>query len=297
MGVQYLDAARQGKNDWWRYVLSIVVIAIFWLILGTIPLIIWGVANPHVFWSGGTTEFERIWFYAINSLSFVFFLLGLFVAVKGLHQRRFLTLIRANAHVRFKRMAQGAGVWGLLIALPYLIEAILFPSHFAITFHASAWFVLLPIALILTPIQSTTEELFFRGYLLQSLGIFTKNHWILMSLTSIFFAVLHFGNPEVEASSSFTWIALNYLSFGVFFALITLKDNALELAIGAHVINNLFLGLVVSPKVSVLNTPAIVTQTVIADARIELILLLAQASIFYYVFFGRRRINQNNVNG
>lgn len=291
MGSHYLDAARQGKNSWWRYVLSIVVIAIFWLVLGTIPLIIFGIVNPHIFWAGASSDLERIWLYAISSLSFVFFLMGIFIAVKGLHQRRFRTLIRANAQIKVRRILQGVGVWGLLVALPYLIEAILFPPHFAITFNANAWFILLPIALILTPIQSTTEELFFRGYLLQSLGILTKNHWVLIGLTSIFFAVLHFGNPEVEASNGFGWIALNYLSFGVFFALITLKDNALELAIGAHAINNLFLGVVVSPKVSVLNTPAIVTQTVIADARIELILFLAQASVFYWVFFGRKRSN------
>jgi membrane protease YdiL (CAAX protease family) len=287
MGAAFLSAARQGRNSWWRYGLSLLVIAFFWIILGSIPLIIWGFFYPQIILTQATTPIDQVWQYTAVSLSFVFFLLGLLIAVKAIHQRRFLTLIQANAVVRGRRILKGAGVWAMLMGLSYLIEAAIFPSHFVVTFHAAAWFVLVPIALLLTSIQSATEELFFRGYLLQGLGLLTRNRWIVIFITSIIFAVLHFGNPEVAASNSFVWIALHYFAIGVFFGFITLKDNSLELAIGAHAANNLFLGTIISPSVSVLNTPALITHSVRAEAQIEFFLFLLQAFVFFLIIFGK----------
>ncbi|WP_416674039.1 CPBP family intramembrane glutamic endopeptidase [Egbenema bharatensis] len=287
MGAAFLSAANQGKNNWWRYGLGILLTAFFWIILGSIPLIIWGLYHPEAILTPSSTPITQVWQYAVVSLSFVFFLLGLFITVRKIHQRRFLTLIQANAAVSIKRILQGAGVWAVLMGLSYGIEAIFFPGHFVFTFNA-AWFILVPIALVLTPIQSATEELFFRGYLLQGLGLLSRNRWILIGLTSIIFAVLHFGNPEVAASNSFIWIALHYFAFGAFFALTTLKDNTLELAIGSHIANNFFLATLISPSVSVLNTPALITHTVIADAQIDFFLFLLQATLFYLIVFHRK---------
>jgi membrane protease YdiL (CAAX protease family) len=289
MNAAFLSAARQGQNHWWRYGLGILTIAFFWIFLGSIPLIIWSVLYPQTLFTQSATPLDQVWQYMIVSLSFVFFLLGLWITIRFIHKRRFSTLIQASAVIRIGRILQGAGLWAGLMGIAYLIEALSFPDHFTFTFNAPAWFILLPIALVLTPIQSATEELFFRGYLLQGLALLTRNRWILTIATSLFFAVLHFGNPEVEASNSFAWIALHYFAIGVFFVFITLKDNSLELAIGAHAANNLFLGLVVSPSVSVLNTPALVTHTTRAEAQIDFFLFLLQATIFFFVVFGVRR--------
>lgn len=291
MGAAFLSAARQGKNQWWRYVLGILVTGFFWVFLGSIPLVIWALFDPQII-TQPTTPIAQVWQYTAVSLSFVFFLLGLFITVKTIHQRRFLTLIQANAAVAPKRIFQGASVWAVLMAISYGIEAIFFPSHFTFTFNATAWLLLVPIALVLTSIQSATEELFFRGYLLQGLGLLSQHRWLLILVTSAIFAVLHFGNPEVSASNSFLWITLHYFAIGLFFALITLKDNSLELAIGAHAANNLFLGMLISPNVSVLNTPAVVTHTVNADAQIDFFLFLLQASVFYFFIFSR---NHNKI--
>jgi membrane protease YdiL (CAAX protease family) len=194
MGAAFLSAANQGKNNWWRYGLGILLIAFFWIFLGAIPLMIWGLYNPADILMQPTTPLAQVWQYAMISLSFVFFLVGLFITVTKIHQRRFLTLVQANGTVRIKRILQGAGVWVALMGLSYAIEAIFFPSHFVLTF-SPVWFILVPIALVLTPIQSATEELFFRGYLLQGLGQFTRNRWILVGVPKLLPAIALRGLP------------------------------------------------------------------------------------------------------
>ena len=37
---EYLDAVYQGKNTWWRYMLSIALILFLWMIIGSIPVIL-----------------------------------------------------------------------------------------------------------------------------------------------------------------------------------------------------------------------------------------------------------------
>ena len=60
--------------------------------------------------------------------------------------------------------------------------------------------------------------------------------------------------PELEAGGAL--LAANYFAFGAFFTLLTLRDNRLELAIGAHAANNLFAALVVNHENSSLPTQA-----------------------------------------
>ncbi len=38
MSTQYLALASLGKNHWWRYLLGFLLIAVFWQIIGAIPL-------------------------------------------------------------------------------------------------------------------------------------------------------------------------------------------------------------------------------------------------------------------
>ncbi|HKU69901.1 MAG TPA: hypothetical protein VJQ51_03595, partial [Burkholderiales bacterium] len=45
----YLDLARQGRNEWWRYLAGAVIILFSWLVLGYIPyyiLLLAGLAEP-----------------------------------------------------------------------------------------------------------------------------------------------------------------------------------------------------------------------------------------------------------
>jgi membrane protease YdiL (CAAX protease family) len=287
---RYLDAVRQGNNAGWRYLLSLLLIIFFWLILGSIPLFVWLAGNfqgEPVITIGGNSRLLK---YILFSLSFCFFLLGQYLAVTLIHQRPFRSLIQPQGRVNYTRILQGAIVWLLLISFTYGVEALLHPSHFKLTFNPVEWSLFLPLVLLLTPIQTTAEELFFRGYLLQGLGLLSRNRWFLIGVTSLIFGSLHFSNPEMGAASNTPWLSMLYVAFGAFLAVITLKDKGLELAIGCHAINNLFLVTVVRDQVAVLNTPAMFTRIATPDARTEFFIFLGQALLFYlWLFYPRQR--------
>ncbi len=68
------------------------------------------------------------------------------------------------------------------------------------TFNASflqTWPYLLA-ALLLIPLQTSAEEFFFRGYLLQGSRRLTKNWLVLSLLNGVLFTLPHLGNVEVE---------------------------------------------------------------------------------------------------
>ena len=135
------------------------------------------------------------------------------------------------------------------------VSFLLYPGSYTWTFDAARFVPLLVVAVLLVPLQSAAEELFFRGYLMQGLGLALGRGWAALLVTSVLFAAVHLGNPELERFGR--GFLLYYAGIGLAFGLATLLDDGLEVAIGAHAANNLWGALVVSFPGSVLDTPAL----------------------------------------
>src|SRR5690606_24823077 len=110
----------------------------------------------------------------------------------------------------------------------------------------------------LIPLQTSFEEYLFRGYLMQGLGLLTKNKWFPLLFTSISFGLMHIANPEVGAYGM--QVMVFYIGTGLFLGIITLMDDGLELALGFHAANNLVAAVLVTSDNSVLQTNAIFEQ-------------------------------------
>lgn len=292
MNIDYLDAALEGKNEWWRYLIAVLVILFFWLVLGSIPVVA-AVAvvltddDPAT----GVGQFGLIGIdpllnFILLMFSFVAFLAGIFIAVRFIHQRPVRSLVTPAPQIDWGRLGQGFGIWIGLAALIALVEAVLFPARYQLTFQAARFLPFVPLVVLFIPMQTTAEELFFRGYVLQGFGRLTRNWFILAFLSGFLFMLPHLANPEVSAGPAL--LALFYFSLGAFLAIVTLKDNGLELALGVHAGNNLFTALLVNYEGSALPTPAIFTATEL-DPLFNLVASLAAMAVFYWLVFARRR--------
>lgn len=305
MSQSYLDVARQGRNNWWRYLLGILFILFLWLVVGSIvSLIVASIFVSSKFGQIGLDsqafkqQFEQqlllflktpsVAAYVSVNIPFIFFALAILLVVIGLHRRSFRTLISADSSVNFQRLFRGFLVWFLISTILIPVDYLLNSQNYVFSFNPGQWFLLLPLALVLTPLQTSAEEFFFRGYLLQGLGLLTRQRFVLIIVSSLLFAVPHFANPEMQRGA--VWLALLYFAFGVFLTVITLKDNRLELALGVHAANNLRF-LFISTKDSALPAPAIWILNDPGDPRLDLVFFLVQIAIFYYVFFGRQKSN------
>jgi len=289
----YLDLAREGINHWWRYVVSIILIVFTWLFLGNIPaviliLLVRSDKNPQTQFHAETSQFEGVnpllTYLAVN-FAFVMFILALYIAIRFIHKRKFITLITPYSRINWQRILQSFSVYFSLACISSLIEATIFPGSYKLTLNISNFLFFIPIALILTPIQTSVEELFFRGYLMQGISLKSRKSLVPIIITSLIFMLLHLANPEV--ASSFLLLAAYYLGLALFLAIITVKDNTLELALGVHAANNLFNVVLANYKNSALPSPSIFTSQQL-NPLFNLISFILMALIFYAVFFRKK---------
>src|SRR5690625_2462947 len=113
------------------------------------------------------------------------------------------------------------------------------------------------VGILILPLQTTAEEVFIRGYLMQQIGLLVPYRWIPVLVTSVFFGLLHTQNAEVLQFGLYKAMAL-YIGMGLFLGLITAMDDGLEIPMGIHYVNNLFSLLFVGYKGSVFEgTPTI----------------------------------------
>jgi membrane protease YdiL (CAAX protease family) len=219
--------------------------------------------------------------FVITMLSFVPFLAATLLAVRLIHTRPLRTLITGEARIRWRRVWLGAAIWFAIAALIALTEALLYPGRYVLTFQPFALAVFTVLALLLIPIQTSSEELFFRGYLLQGMGLRLKNKWVLSFLNGLLFFLPHTANPEMATDALL--VGLGYAVFGFFLALITLQDNGMELALGMHAGNNLFAALFANYTITALPSPSLFTiQTL--DPVYSLISLMLGSVVFYVIY-------------
>jgi uncharacterized protein len=284
----YLEVARTGKNDWWRYVISFPAILATWLIVGSVP-VFFLIAyvqldeNPATdVTASGFSGIPLLVEFLVTMSSFIPFILATLLAVRFIHDRPVQTLITGEPRVRWKRIFVGGGIWFAIAALIATVESLLYPGRYVLTFQPGELLVFVIFALILIPIQTSAEEVFFRGYLLQWIGLRLKNKWVLSVLNGLLFFLPHTANPEMAVDS--TLVGLGYFAFGFVFTLVTVQDNGLELALGVHAANNLFIALFANYTITALPSPSLFTIQEL-DPVYGLISLIIGSIIFFMIYF------------
>lgn len=291
MASAYLDLALEGKNNWWRYALGILIAIVLWLGVTTALFMVLGIwtvidGDPSTYVDGNAGSFVGIdpfVNYIILNMGHLAMLLGLFLVVRFLHKRRFLSLITVDTKINWRMVGLGFGLYLALMTVFTLVDYLRDPASYHFTQNPYRVLVLAPIVLILTPIQTTTEELVFRGYLLQGAGLICRRFGFPVAISAAIFTLPHMANPELV--HGFWLVVLYYFGIGILFALVSLKSNSLEPAIGAHASINVFSALIVNYSDSALTTESLFFCTNI-DALENFVLFVVLAVIFYSALFG-----------
>jgi hypothetical protein len=118
------------------------------------------------------------------------------------------------------------------------------PEDYEFNFNLKPFLILAVISIVMIPIQTSMEEYYLRGYMMQGIGLLAKNRWVPLFFTSILFGSMHLLNPEVEKLGY--GIMVYYIGTGFFLGILTLMDEGLELPLGFHAANNLTTALLVT---------------------------------------------------
>lgn len=275
---RYLDLALLGRNEWWRYALGLFTIGFFWIVLGYVPY--------RVLLGAGLEPTPLLDFVAVN-LSIFMMLAGVAVTVRWIHRRPLMSLVAPDLRVDWRRMARGAAAWLVIGAVMAVAEHVLFPGRYYLSYNPERFYPFLVAVLLLTPLQAAAEELVFRGYLMQGLGLLTRRPLMIAVASSFAFMLPHLMNPEVERHGMLI-MAANYFAIGMVLAVATLRDGRLELAIGLHAVNNVFLALLANYEGSALATESVFTATEL-DPHYSLVALIIGSFAFYGWIFRRPR--------
>lgn len=238
--------------------------------IGAVPLLLSlflkSGSNPAVFsqFAANPNDYSLIGFgpnigFLIMLFPFITGLIAFIILVKPLNNRTVTMTINGTSSIRWKKFFISGGVWLLLSALYLFFYIKIDPSNFVITNKTSSILVLSIVSVLFIPFQAAFEEMLFRGYLMQGFASLARNRWFPLIMTSVLFGLLHAFNPEVKKFGFLTMIP-QYVVFGLIFGMITIFDDGIEAAMGAHAANNIFLCIMVTNDSSALQTPALYEQ-------------------------------------
>ncbi len=265
--MNYIQQAYKGNNEWYHWVLTILLVFMGWQFVGILPLTIVAVmysANTSELIEAANDNFMTLGidnnlFLFLMILMFIFGLLALIIGVKYIHKRKLVSLVTSRKSIDWKRFWFGFVTWGCIAVLAIIVGIFISPENYVWNFKLLPFLTLLVVSFLFLPFQTSFEELLFRGYFMQGLGILTKNRWFPLIFTSVCFGLLHGANPEVQKLGYITMVF--YIGTGLFYGITTLMDEGTELALGLHAINNIVAAFFVTTDWTVFQTDALYIDT------------------------------------
>ena len=178
----YIKQAFNFKHDWWLYVAGVAIIFIA-VLLGQIPYTVILIAKAvesgldlqNLDMNQTMTLLESNLNLFLMLLSFAAGLLGIFFVVKVLHNQSIKTLTTSRPKIDWRRFWFAFLFWGIISSGMVLIDHYLSPENYVFNFKLVPFLILAAIAIVLVPLQTSFEEYFFRGYLMQGLAVISNN--------------------------------------------------------------------------------------------------------------------------
>ncbi|OCA85716.1 hypothetical protein A8F94_12640 [Bacillus sp. FJAT-27225] len=236
-----------GKNNWKRYICSFVLIMIFMFIGSAVYSLVmdgWFGGNPGTYYDSDKmiwVNVNPVYDFVFSHLIYVFWLGGIALWIRLVHKRGLISLVTPYRSINWKKIFWGFALFFCLLTGTTAADFLMNPEDYSFnTFDSIDFWLLFLSVLVLTPIQTTTEEVFFRGYLMQWVGRLVSTPLALSVIAGGIFGALHFSNPEMGYSAVF--VGADYVLSGVIWCYITARTNSAELSIGAHAANNMFIG-------------------------------------------------------
>ncbi|MCA1919431.1 MAG: CPBP family intramembrane metalloprotease [Flavobacterium piscis] len=272
----FLEQGIKSQNKFWLYLVGSVLIIIASFI-GQIPFSVAVLGKTLTGKQAIPTDnaavmkiFEPNLTLFLVMISFAFAFAGIYFVLKYLHHQTLLSVTTSRKAVDWKRIFFSFFLWSFFTILSFVVVYLNAPENFVWNFKLVPFLILLVVGAILIPIQTSTEEYIFRGYLMQGFANLALNRWFPLMMTSLIFGLMHIFNPEV-AKMGYV-IMVYYIGTGLFLGVITLMDEGIELALGFHAANNLIGALLVTSDWSVFQTHSIFKDLSEPSAGLDVIL-------------------------
>ncbi|MDX8479108.1 CPBP family intramembrane glutamic endopeptidase [Mesorhizobium sp. VK24D] len=226
-----------------RLLLGTVIVVFFWLAMtglvlfvGTYAYIVWRLPGPST--GQYMQDFLASPVGILTALvSFAGIWIGLWVAMRFVHGEPLAALIGAD-----RRISRGGFLKGLVAVLitSLFSEVLLYwlqPEISRGSIAFPSWLSFLVPIVLLTFLQTSSEEALFRGYLLRGLASRFASPLIWGALPGLLFTALHWSPASTLAINACVLVSI--AAFALLLTLLVYVTGNLGAAFGAHLGNNL----------------------------------------------------------
>ncbi|MCM4154584.1 type II CAAX endopeptidase family protein [Gramella sp. AN32] len=291
----FISQVFKYKHEFWRYLLGSAII-FMGVMLGQIPI------TAALFFSIDLKELANMdesEMLAQLDPNLSLFLMLLVFAVglvfilgvaRFLHNQPIRALTTSRPKIDWSRFWFAFILVGCVLLVLTLADYFMNPQDYVLNFQPIPFLILLVIAVIFIPLQTSCEEYLFRAYLMQGIGVMARNKWLPLIITSVIFGGLHFFNPEVEKMGNI--IMVYYIGTGFMLGILALMDEGIELALGFHAANNLITALLVTADWTAFQTYSIFKDISEPTAGLDILLpVLVIYPIFLFIFAKKYKWN------
>lgn len=222
-------------------------------------------------------------FFIAQLFPFALGLITLIIATPWIMKRSALSLFTSRNSLDWNRIVFAFGMWFLIMSIMLLFSYFVLDAKLKLNFQNPTFWYLMLVSFFILPMQTTFEEVLFRGLLFQGFGLLTRNGLATILTTGFLFGFVHMGNPEIAILGKS--LVFYYIFTGIFLGLITYLDDGLELSLGFHAANNVFGALIVTNSWQAFRTDALFLDTSPPQIGIDLWLTVFVAYPLLYVIF------------
>lgn len=262
----FLERVFSGKNDIGRWLALILIVMIAFHFIGLIPL---GslmflrlndnpdlIPDPENILDFTSYEISTLTGLALILIPFVTGIIALFSLIKPVHERPVISLLTGSHSFRWNKLIWGMAIWLLFLCIYAFLGVITGMHKIQLQYQPQYLIPLILISFFLMTLKAGFEETFFRGYLMQGFTNLFLNRWTPVFLSAILFGVFQYFTPENKAFGQSVLLP-HLIWFGIVLGICTVMDDGLEIALGIHMINNIFYSILFTPQTNAIPAPSI----------------------------------------
>ncbi|WP_027059353.1 CPBP family intramembrane glutamic endopeptidase [Mesorhizobium loti] len=169
--------------------------------------------------------------------SFAGIWIGLWMAMRWVHGEPLSALLGASRRVSWPDFLKGLVAVLITSLISEILLYLLQPGISRGTISLSSWLLFAVPIVALTLLQTSSEEVLFRGYLLRGLANRFRSPLIWALLPGLLFTSLHWSSASSSAINACVLVSI--AAFALLLTLVVYATGNLNAALGAHLGNNL----------------------------------------------------------
>ncbi|WP_027146219.1 type II CAAX endopeptidase family protein [Mesorhizobium sp. WSM3626] len=224
-----------------RLFLGTLIVVLFWG--ATTAAVLLGGTHVYFAWQAAASPYGMEGFLAspigiLSALtSFAGIWIGLWIAMRWVHGEPLSALLGTGRRVSRPDFLKGLIAVLITSALSEILLYLLAPGIARGTISLSSWLLFAIPIVALTLLQTSSEEVLFRGYLLRGLASRFRSPFIWALLPGLLFTSLHWSGGSSAAINACVLVSI--AAFALLLTLMVYATGNLGAALGAHLGNNL----------------------------------------------------------